>query len=176
MKKKLLLLLYYGFAQYLPATDNAYSIFKTTRCLRMLIGGGIFDKFGKNVNIEKGANFGTGTGISIGNNSGLGINCKIRGPLEIGNDVMMGPEVMIFTSNHEISRTDIPMNVQGFTSPRKVIIGNDVWIGARCIILPGVNIGDGAILAAGAVVAKDVPPFAIVGGVPAKVLKYRINV
>lgn len=170
------LFIYYLFLRYLPTTDNAYRIFSIFRKLRSFVGKFVFDSCGTSINIEKKANFGTGTGISIGNNSGLGINCKVRGPLEIGNDVMMGPEVMIFTSNHEISRTDIPMNVQGFTTPRKVIIGNDVWIGARCIILPGVNIGDGAILAAGAVVAKDVPPFAIVGGVPAKVLKYRINV
>ena len=128
---------------------------------------------GININIEKKANFGTGSGIEIGNNSGLGINCKVRGPLQIGNNVMMGPDVIIFTSNHETSRTDIPMRGQGSTLPQKVTIEDDVWIGARVIILPGVTIGKGAILAAGAVVSKDVPDYAIVGGVPAKVLKYR---
>lgn len=56
-----------------------------------------------------------------------------------------------------------------------VTIGNGVWIGIRCLILDGVTIGDGAIVAAGAVVTKDVPPFAVVGGVPAKVLKYRFS-
>ena len=56
-----------------------------------------------------------------------------------------------------------------------VTIGNDVWIGANVCILPGISIGDGAVLAAGAVITKDVPPYAIVGGVPAKVIKYRFS-
>lgn len=60
-----------------------------------------------------------------------------------------------------------------FNKGKRVIIGNDVWIGTKCIIMGGVNIGDGAIVAAGAIVTKDVPPYAIVGGVPAKVIKYR---
>lgn len=56
---------------------------------------------------------------------------------------------------------------------KKVCIGNDVWIGMRSIIMPGVKIGDGAVIGAGAIVTKDVPAFAVVGGVPAKVIKYR---
>ncbi|WP_303014628.1 DapH/DapD/GlmU-related protein [uncultured Bacteroides sp.] len=171
--KNILLLLYYGFVQHLPATDNSMSIFRIIRRLRGSVGRGILEKCGKNVNIEKGANFGTGGGISIGNNSGLGINCKVRGPLEIGNNVMMGPDVMILTSNHKHDRLDVPMNQQGFLAPQKVMIGNDVWIGARVMILPGVRIGDGVIIGAGAIVTKDVPDYAIVGGVPAKILKYR---
>ncbi|WP_459186833.1 acyltransferase [Parabacteroides sp. APC149_11_2_Y6] len=173
MMKSFALLFYYFFLQYLPATDNAYNIFSFVRKFRSSVGIFIFDYCGDNINIEKGANFGTGTGIKIGSNSGLGIRCKVRGPLEIGNDVMMGPDVIIFTSNHETSRTDIPMRGQGSTVPQKVIIHDDVWIGARVIILPGVTVGKGAILAAGAIVSKDVPEYSIVGGVPAKVLKYR---
>ena len=60
-------------------------------------------------------------------------------------------------------------------SDRPIIIGNGVWIGMRCLIMDGVTIGDGAIVAAGAVVTKDVPPFAVVGGVPARILKYRFS-
>lgn len=85
----------------------------------------------------------------------------------------MGPDVMILTSNHKHDRLDVPMNQQGFPCPQKVMIGNDVWIGARVMILPGVRIGDGVIIGAGAIVTKDVPDYAIVGGVPAKILKYR---
>ena len=70
-------------------------------------------------------------------------------------------------------RTDIPMRGQGSTPARKVTVSSDVWIGARVIILPGVTIGQGAIIAAGAVVTKDVPPFSVVGGVPARVIKFR---
>ena len=64
---------------------------------------------------------------------------------------------------------------QGFTPPRAVIIEDDVWIGARVTILPGVHIGKGSVLGAGSVITSDVPPYAVVGGNPARVLKYRNN-
>ena len=85
---------------------------------------------------------------------------------------MMGPDVVILTHTHNIDRTDIPMCDQG-SRVGKVTIGNDVWIGMRSIIMPGVKIGNGAVIGAGAVVTKDVPDYAIVGGVPAKIIKYR---
>ena len=113
-----------------------------------------------------------GGGISIGKGSGLGVNCLVHGPLEIGEKVMMGPDVVILTHTHNIDRTDIPMGDQG-SRVAKVTIGNDVWIGMRSIIMPGVKIGNGAVIGAGAIVTKDVPDYAIVGGVPAKVIKYR---
>ena len=108
-----ILLLYYGFLRFLPATDNAYWIFSLFRKTRSWVGHFLFDQCGKQINIEHGANFGTGRGISIGDRSGIGIRAKIRGPLHIGSDVMMGPDVIILTSTHEISRTDIPMREQG---------------------------------------------------------------
>ncbi len=126
---------------------------------------------GKDVNIEKGAVI-TST-MEIGDRSGVGINAKIHGKVIVGNDVMMGPDCIIYTKNHAFSKTDIPMNKQGFSEEKPVIIGDDVWIGGRVIILPGVHIGKGAIIGAGAVVTKDVPEYAIVGGNPAKVIKYR---
>lgn len=84
----------------------------------------------------------------------------------------MGPDVVILTHTHNIDRVDIPMGKQGSRVAR-VIIGDDVWIGMRSIIMPGVKIGNGAVIGAGAVVTKDVPDYAIVGGVPAKIIKYR---
>ena len=96
----------------------------------------------------------------------------VHGPLTIGDNVMMGPDVVILTHTHNIDTPTLPMIEQGMrTDP--VTIGNDVWIGMRSIIMPGVNIGDGSVIGAGAVVTKDVPAYAIVGGVPAKVIKYR---
>lgn len=85
---------------------------------------------------------------------------------------MMGPDVTILTHTHNIERTDIPMGQQGMRVA-EVVIGNDVWIGMRSIIMPGVCIGNGVVIGAGAVVTKDVPDFAIVGGVPARIIKYR---
>lgn len=165
------LISYYCILQYLPASDNRYLGF--IKKLRSSIGRLVFDNCGTNICIEKKANFGLGSGISIGNNSGIGINAKIRGPLVIGNNVMMGPDVVIMTNSHNFERIDIPMNIQGSAVPKKVVIGNDVWIGTRAIILPGTTIGNGAIIGAGAVVTKDVPEYGIVGGVPAKLIRNR---
>lgn len=167
------LFFYYFLAKYLPATNNGLFISKVIRKIRAVIARPCFDFCGKNVNIEKGADFGTGSGISIGNNSGLGVDCCVRGPLIIGDDVMMGRWCNIMTNSHETSRTDIPMNLQGSKPKKAVIIGSDVWIGNRVIILPGVKIGNGVIIGAGSVVTKDIPDFAVVGGVPAKIIKYR---
>lgn len=167
------LFLYILFLKHLPATDNGYSVSMIIKKTRSSVGKHLFDRCGTNINIEKGADFGSGKGISIGNNSGLGINCKVRGPLEIGDNVMMGPDVVIMTNSHNFERIDLPMNIQGSAVPKKVLIGNDVWIGTRAIILPGVIIGNGAIIGAGAVVTKDVPEYGIVGGVPAKLIRSR---
>lgn len=173
MKKVVFLLLYYGFAQYLPATNNGLKWSKLIQWIRRKTAEPAFDYCGKNVNIERKANFGQGKGISIGDNSGLGLNCSVRGPLEMGANIMMGPDVTILTSTHNISRTDVPMNQQGFLPNQKVTIGDDVWIGTRVIILPGVTIGRGVVVGAGAVVTKDIPDYAVVAGVPAKVIKFR---
>lgn len=165
--------LYILFFKHLPATDTRFKQQVIIRRLRAFIGKRLLDSCGKNVNIEKNADFGLGTGISLGNNSGLGIDCNVRGPLTIGDNVMMGREVLIMTSRHNTASIDIPMCEQGFVENKPIKIGNDVWIGARVIILPGVTIGNGVIIGAGAVVTKDVPDYAVVGGVPARVIKYR---
>lgn len=81
---------------------------------------------------------------------------------------MMGRECFIYTYNHETSRTDIPMQEQGKSVEKAVCIGDDVWIGSRVTILPGVTIGNGAIIGASLVVTKYVPPYAVVCGNPQK--------
>ncbi|HEX3029888.1 MAG TPA: DapH/DapD/GlmU-related protein [Clostridia bacterium] len=168
----LCLFLYYLIARHLPGSDVPYSL--GSKFIRRLFCKGIFKEIGKNVNIEHGAFFASGRDIEIGDNSGLGINCRVSGPLKIGRDVMMGPDVMIYTQGHNFSRTDIPMNRQGNTEKRPVEIGDDVWIGARAVLLPGVKVGDGAVIAAGAIVTKEVAPYTIVGGNPARVIKSRV--
>ena len=85
---------------------------------------------------------------------------------------MMGPDVTILTQTHNIERIDIPMGQQGMRVS-EVVIGNDVWIGMRAIIMPGVKVGNGAVIGTGAVVTKDVPDYAVVGGVPAKIIRFR---
>ncbi|MGN0179753.1 MAG: acyltransferase [Monoglobaceae bacterium] len=131
----------------------------------------ILKQCGKNVNIEKGADF--AANIKLGNNSGIGKDSVIGGFTEIGENVMMGEACFIYTRNHRFDRTDIPMCEQGFDEYKPVIISDDVWIGARVTILPGATIGRGVIIGAGAVVTGTIPDYAIVGGVPAKVIKCR---
>ena len=93
--------------------------------------------------------------------------------LKVGKDLMMGPEEIIVGDNHRFDRRDSPMRIQGNKEYPPVHIEDDVWVGARAIILPGVRTGKGAIIAAGAVVIKDVPPYAICGGNPAGVIRFR---
>ena len=162
-------LMYYSIAKHLPSSCSGIRMGQ--KAFRAFCGKLILKHCGKKVNIEKGASFSTKT--SLGDYSGIGINARINGTCTIGNYVMMGTDVVVITRNHSFDRTDIPMMHQGFGEERPVVIGNDVWIGDRVIIMPGVHIGDGSILAAGAVVTHDVPSYAVVAGVPAKIIKMR---
>ena len=110
-----------------------------------------------------------GKNIHMGKRVFINSGCRFQdqGGIYIGDDVLVGHNCVITTLNHEMDpdrRADL--------MPAPVRIGNKVWIGANATILQGVTIGEGAVIAAGAVVDKDVPPRAVVGGVPAKVLKY----
>lgn len=161
--------LYIGLAKHMPLSDSKFSF--GAKRLRRFCARAVIPHCGKNVNIERGAQF--SWDLSIGDNSGVGVNALISFGVTIGNDVMMGPDCMIFSSNHGMDRTDIPMWKQKSSSTQPVVIGNDVWIGARVIILPGVHVGDGAVIGAGSVVTKDVPAYGIVAGNPARLLRMR---
>jgi acetyltransferase-like isoleucine patch superfamily enzyme len=115
-----------------------------------------------------------GVGLTIGNNVGIAQNCfiQVRGEVTIGNNVIFGPGVSIFSENHIFSNPDIPIVEQG-EERKGVIIEDNVWIASGATILDGVRIGNNSIVAAGSVVNKDVPPYTIVGGVPAKIIKSR---
>lgn len=164
--KKICLILYYGIGKKMPESYGKFT-FGAMKFRRALCKY-IFSEVGENINIEKNVFFGSGNLISIGDYSGIGINARIQGPLTIGKYVMMGPDVLIYTQNHEIKDLTKPMMFQGETKASPVIIEDDVWIGARAILLPGIRIGKGSIIAAGAVVTKDVEPYSIIGGVPGK--------
>jgi maltose O-acetyltransferase len=128
-------------------------------------------KIGKKSRIHMGARFYQPRGIEIGEDTIIGDHVFLdgRAKLKIGNHTDIASEVMIYNSEHDIeSETFKPRE-------EKVEIGDYVFIGPRVIVLPGVKIGKGAVLAAGAVVTKDVPDFAIVGGVPAKIIGERKN-
>lgn len=134
----------------------------------------IFEYAGRNINIERGAHFGKGFRLRIGNNSGLGVNCIVPNDAIIGNDVMMGPNCYVHKRNHAFSRIDIPMIQQGFSEAKTVIIDDDVWIGRNVTIMVGRHISKGTIIAADSVLTKDFPEFSIVGGNPAKLIRSRL--
>lgn len=138
---------------------------------RELCGKMILRECGKNVNIYPKAEF--SSSVTLGDNSDIGYAARINGTCIIEKDVIMGPEVLIYTVNHASSRTDVAIKYQGLTEEKPVIIGEGSWICARAIILPGVCIGKNVIVAAGAVVSKSVPDYAIVAGNPAVVVKQR---
>jgi virginiamycin A acetyltransferase len=94
--------------------------------------------------------------------------------ITLGNDVLLAPGTIIAPSNHALTRRDVPIRLQGFMPSRGgVVIGDDVWVGANSVLIDGVNIGQGAVIAAGSVVMGTVPAFEIWGGVPARKLKDR---
>ena len=165
-------ILYLGLEIHMPMSFSKFS-FGSRRfrqfCAKLILG----ERCGAWVNIERGAHF--GDGLTIGNGSGIGANSIIPSDVVIGDAVMMGQDVLMFTSNHRIDRLDVPMGRAGRTESETIVIGNDVWIGARVMILPGVHIGNGAVIGAGAVVTKNVPDYEVWGGNPAHFLKSRLK-
>jgi acetyltransferase-like isoleucine patch superfamily enzyme len=115
-----------------------------------------------------------GVGVQVGERAAIGAYDFIHGGggVRIGRDVLLGPFVQVFSENHRFDDPERPIIEQGeLRAP--VVIEDDVWVGASAIILAGVSIGRGAVVAAGAVVREDVPPGAIVAGVPARVVGHR---
>ena len=176
-KRQVNIIFYNIFAVKLPISHINKNIFGKTikirifKKIRGFFAKNILEYMGENVNIEKGAKI--NKTIKIGDNSSIGIDCVLQLDVIIGKDVMMGPETLIYTQNHETKRTDIHMIEQGMTETNPVIIEDDVWIGRRVIILPGVRVGRGSILGAGTIVAKNIPPYSVVVGNPGRVIKNR---
>lgn len=171
-------ILYYGFARHLPKS-TAPLVGKLSGKIRSSICRKMVSKDEthrcRNLVVEQGAYFGNGKNFLIGDYVGLGKNFKsLNRIVTIDDYLMMGEDVLFLGAGHVIDRTDIPIGQQGSKEPTQLHIAGDVWIGARAIILPGCRrIGHGAVVGAGAVVTKDVPDWAVVGGNPARVIRYR---
>lgn len=137
--------------------------------------------FGNNVSIGKyttiectGTLKSLGKGLNVGSRVGLGTHgfFGCAGGIEIGDDTIFGNYVSLHSENHNFQDRNIPIRLQG-VKRKGIIIGKDCWIGAKVTILDGTVIGDGCIVAAGAVVRGYIPPYSIIGGIPAKVIKSR---
>jgi acetyltransferase-like isoleucine patch superfamily enzyme len=109
--------------------------------------------------------------VIIGKHTLIGINNVIIGPVEFENDILLAQNVVVTALNHEYQNVDIPITNQPH-SIRKILIKEGAWIGANAVIVSGVTIGKNSVVAGGSVVTKDVPDYHLVGGNPAKVIKY----
>lgn len=133
-------------------------------------------KYGKNFKTFTVFSIEAPYNLQIGNNVWIGSNCSFycSSGIRIGNDVLIAKGVSVISNDHKFSDADVPINLQGISkSKNKVTIGNNVWIGEKAIILKNVSVGEGAVVGAGSVVTKNVPPLAIVAGNPARIIKVR---
>lgn len=169
--RALALFAYYAFAQHWPTQPMPG--WRFGYWLRGLLVRRIFKRCGAGVLVKHGAYFGSGRDVELGARSQIGHNARLDHDVVIGDDVLMGPDVVMMSAGHAYEDPTIPINLQGQTPRRPIHVGNDVWIGTRVIVLPGVHIGDGAVVGANAVVTRDVPPGAVVAGVPARVVQMR---
>lgn len=167
--KKIKLIFYYLFFSKLP--NSWWPGGKLFNSLRVKFVKGILP-VGKNTKIQRSVYIGSGNNIVIGNNCQINELVRLDN-VTIGNNVMIARECILLGKMHETANIDIPMNEQGVKEVKRTIIEDDVWLGLRVIVMPGVHIRKGTIIAAGAVVTKDTEEYGVYGGVPAKLLKLR---
>jgi maltose O-acetyltransferase len=170
MPKKLALLLYYAVAYHLP--DQTFPGGKLFRRLREPLCRRFFAEAGAGIKIESHVFVADGRHLHIGSDSGIGTGSRVYGAI-IGDGVMVAPNVLFLKENHRYDDMNGPINGQGYTAIALPVVEDWAWIGERAIILPGRRVGRGAIVGAGAVVTRDVEPFAIVGGNPARSIGRR---
>lgn len=163
--------LYIAFFRFTPEDYRPYSL--GFPLLRRFLVSQFAEHCGKHVRVKHNAD--VSPGIRIGNYSELGTHCLIHANVSIGDYVIMGPNVKIYSRNHVIEDLDTPIALQGKVT-RETSIGDDVWIGANVVILAGVNVGSHSVIGAGAVVTRDVPAYSVVGGNPCRVIRDRRGV
>lgn len=165
-------LLYYGFATHLP--DRSMPGGEFFRRIRAAVTRLFFAESEGYVNVGSHVFVADGRYIRIRDGSGIGAHSRVYGA-DIGRGVMIGPHVTILKQDHRFDDLETYMGKQESTPPNPPIIEDGAWIGERAIILSGRRVGRGAIVGAGAVVTRDVEPYSIVGGNPARVIGSRLS-
>ena len=168
LKRSIFFFFYNVFGRFLPRTTMPYNL--GSKKIRAFLVRNFIEYCGDDIQVETGAIL--SPTIQVGNRCLIGEHCRIRGKVIIGDDVLFAQNVNVIAFNHNFERDDIPIRVQG-ESFGSITIGNDVWLGINSTILNDVTVGNHAIIGVGSVVTKNVPEWAIVGGVPANVIKYR---
>ena len=141
-----------------------------SRTIRIAFLKAYLASLGKSTSVQMNCRFLNGRKVYLGDRNVINFGCLFDGrhyKIQTGNDVSIGPEATILTLGHD------PQSPEFADKGGDVIIGNHVWIAYRAIILPGITIGDGAVVGASSVVTKDIPPYTIVAGNPARVIKDR---
>lgn len=170
MKRKIFLRILMVLGAWLPPSyEKPFG--GIAKKIRLALARQVSDHLGHNVNIEKGGYVFPDT--VVGNHSGIGVRCEICRGLTIGENVMMGPECLFYSTSHYFNKES--RKFEGHTEVNPIVIEDDVWIGRRAIIMGGVTIGRGSIIGAGAVVTKSIPPYSLAAGNPAVVKKNLLD-
>ena len=165
-------------------------LFRSARSFRSFgpgvnLGDQIIIQDPKFIAIGQGAGFMKGCSLYADQNGkmNIGSRCSFHqnvilgangGGIDIGENVLVGPNTVFRAANHVFSRCDVAIREQGHRG-KPIVVEDDVWIGANCVVLPGVVIGKGTIVGAGSVVTRDLPPYAICYGVPARFVRSRMT-
>lgn len=170
--RQLSVLLYYMIGRNLPRSFwPGGRFFSDIRVVLIRLSG---CRVGKGCEIESGIDIGLIPKLAIGDRCQINANVSMRN-VNIGNFVLIAPGCVLLDRQHAFSRTDIPIRDQGVHHYQQTVLEDDVWLGQNVIVMPGIHIGRGAIVGAGAVVTNNIPPNGIAVGIPAKVIRYRAS-
>jgi len=164
------LLAYYIFGIHLP--DIAFPFGRTFNRIRCFLLKHFLFHFGKENEFDSQVYLGKGDDVEIGDHCQINTRCRLVN-VKLGNYVMIAPEVVFVSQFHRSDSLEIPMSKQGVIDFPQTIIEDDVWIGYRAIIMPGLLVGKGSIIGAQAVVTKNIEPYTVVAGIPARVIRTR---
>jgi maltose O-acetyltransferase len=170
MKRTLCLFAYYGFAKHLP--DSSFPGGELFTRLRAFLCSQFIASAGKDIHVRSGAFLADGRHLYMADRSSIGPGCRIYGA-RLGYGVVIGPHCVFFKENRGADDLSKPVGAHETTPINLPVVEDWAWVGERALVLQGRTIGRGAIVGAGAVVTRDVAPFTIVGGNPARVIGHR---